>query len=373
MWVADATLQPDGRIVLLLGIAEPERPGETFVGLARHRADGAVDVSFGASGFVEHAVCVPPAQGCDEVLPLAIASLPDGGLLVSAGDAGTTGAGRLLVTTADGAVDASFGDAGTRDVTATILALDVQETGGVVGAGGTPRGLALLRLAPDLTPDPRLGPAGVRLYDVDPSASLQVLSHVAVRADGGIVAAGVLAGGEPASVIARFSPAGEPDEGFADRGFSIGERTPDLFAGVSPAAGPLALAAGGEVLVETPHDRVTRRLRRLAADGSADPSWAEPVEAAHALFPTPDGGVLAATRREATTFGQVVGIRGVLRRYAPDGTLDPSFGEGGTAALPLVEGGAVFVDAALELDDGRIVVASSVRDDGGWALFRFID
>lgn len=65
-------------------------------------------------------------------------------------------------------------------------------------------------------------------------------------------------------------------------------------------------------------------------------------------------------------------INGELRRHDRDGAADPGFGDAGIAPVPLVDGRPVFVGAALQQRDGRIIVASSAQE-GGWVLFRFVD
>lgn len=90
----------------------------------------------------------------------------------------------------------------------------------------------LLRLNPNLVFDERFGRDGLRLFDVAGRTALQVFHHVAVQADGHVVAAGQVSLADPLPAIARFTPDGEPDVAFGRSGWVILEPTPDLFRGV---------------------------------------------------------------------------------------------------------------------------------------------
>ncbi len=368
--VVDGALQPGGRIVLLLDAADPERADQNVIGLARHLANGPLDPSFGQGGFIAHAACSEPSGACRALRPRALLALPDGRLLITVGDDRDGLASRLLLMTADGVPDPSFGDEGVVTVPALIEDLALLDDGGVVAVGGSPNGYVLLRLTSDLVLDPQFGVNGLRSFDIARRGLLQVFHHVAVQRDGKVIAAGLFPAPNLGPVVARFTSDGEPDEDFGEAGWLIGDAPSDLFRGVSAAAGPIALDRYDRLLVETLAGFTNRHVQRLDLDGSVDSSWTAPFESAHSLFVQADGGVLATSVRRILDFGFVVDIQGVLRRYDQVGVADPSFGDDGLVFLPLIDGRPVFVDAALEQGD-RIVVASSVPD-GGWVLFRFL-
>lgn len=366
--VVDGALLADGRIVLLLSVDAPEGVDANLIALARHRSDGSLDESFGRGGFVEHVLCSERSEACRDLQPRALLALPDGRLLIAAGDRENGKEGRLLVMTTAGNLDATFGEDGVVTLPALVEDLALKADGGVVGVGGSADGFALLHLTADLMLDEEFGRDGVRLFDVAGRTALQVFQHVAVQADGNVVAAGLLSLPDPVPALARFTPEGDPDVAFGRSGWLIAEPTPDLFGGVSPAAGPIALDGSGGLLVELPESVASRRVRRLDGEGSVDPSWAGPPGWAHSLFVAADGSLVAAAARVVIDFGFVIPINGELRRHDRDGAADPEFGEAGVAPVPLVDGRPVFVGAALQQPDGKIIVASSAPD-GGWVLF----
>ena len=120
------------------------------------------------------------------------------------------------------------------------------------------------------------------------------------------------------------------------------------------------VATGSIDQTDSSWDMLTMRLR---PDGALDPAFGVGgmavddfgfgEDAARAIAMQPDGRILIAGYAE-----QEDDLEAALSRYAPDGTLDPSFGSGGrmvldVEALPgydLAEGVAV-------LPDGRIVLA----------------
>ena len=147
----------------------------------------------------------------------------------------------------------------------------------------------------------------------------------------------------------------------------------DLFRGVSPDAGPAAIAADGRIVVEvpSPESPASRQLLRLRANGSVDETWLQPTDAASLLFAEPDGRVLSVGAHQVIDFGFVSSLYGVLRRFDADGKPDVAFGSGGETGLPLLDGAATFAVGAAVQRDGRIVVGC-VRGGGGWLLARFV-
>ncbi|MEW6269027.1 MAG: delta-60 repeat domain-containing protein [Thermodesulfobacteriota bacterium] len=372
--VSDVTLEPGGGIVALAGVGDAEHPGTRSFALLRHEASGALDESFAAGGVAEHALCTAGDDACTEIQLRSILALGDGRLLVLASETSGAPESRLLVVTADGALDGAFGDDGVLELPASLGQIVLAPDGAVVGAGRGADGFALLRLTPDLAPDERLGPCGLRSVELIRDAALQSFRHVAVQPDGRILAGGVVDVGDvPAAVLARFTPDGEPDPTFADAGWLVGAPRADLFGGVSPDAGPIAVAKDGRILVEMPSAaRTHRTIVRLLADGNDDATWTRPSDAAVELFPRAGGGLLTVAARQVIDFGFVVSIHGVLRRFDDDGTVDRAFGADGASALPLLDGGATLAAGAARQDDGKVVVACNHVGGRGWLLARFL-
>jgi uncharacterized delta-60 repeat protein len=197
-------------------------------------------------------------------------------------------------------------------------------------------------LAGDL--DPSFGSGGV-VTGSDSSSSINAL---AIQPDGKIVAAGYGTGG---FLLARYLPDGTPDPSFGDDG-SIETKVPDSY-GSSVAA--MALQPDGKIVVAgyafpTETDDPVFLLARFNANGSLDASFGtdgitttnvpvktKPLDSvgatADALALLPGGGFLvggwASWMDEFDQYAS--GVVSALARYKPDGSLDPTFGDGGVA------------------------------------------
>jgi uncharacterized delta-60 repeat protein len=116
---------------------------------------------------------------------------------------------------------------------------------------------------------------------------------------------------------------------------------------------------------------------RFGPDGQLDPSfgdsgvsaldfglWHQPLSAGFLLG---DGTIIIATAAFGTYDGRT---RVVLARLRPDGTPDPSFGDGDGAILTDLDAGGTTLDLA-PAPGGRIVVATGARG-GGFLVARFL-
>lgn len=368
-------MQPGGRIVALADVGDAAHPQASGFALVGYDTRGRIDDTFGAGGVAEHPLCPSGDGSCAGLAARRILALPDGRLLVLAIDGSGSLQTLLVAVTADGAIDGSVAEDGVLVLPARIEQIALAPDGTVVGVGRGRDAFALLRLDSDLVPDARFGPLGVRLVDLEADADLEVFRHLAVQRDGRIVAGGVLqALDAPAAVLARFTPEGEPDPTFADHGWLIAAPRADLFRGVSPDAGPLAVTDDGRIFVESPlpASGATRTVERLLADGSADATWSAPITAALELLPRADGGLLTVGLRRVIDFGFVADLNGELRRFTADGTSDVAFGDDGTVGLPLLDGTATLPAGAVVQGDGKLVVGCNRVGGSGWLLARFL-
>ncbi|CAN7649556.1 hypothetical protein [Massilia sp. LjRoot122] len=235
--VAGATLQPDGKIVLV-GYATGS--ARLDVAVARFNADGTLDTGFGTGGQV----MLPVSPGTDTARDVIV--LPDGKLLLAGtmrtGDGSGDVDGLLVRLNANGSLDASFG------------------SGGMVKA----------RLS-----------EGNDLYN-----------RIQVQADGKIVVLGSV--GEPLTsstggdlALTRYHQDGSPDTAFGINGTA---RIPSNGAGVNAVG--LALADGKIVVFATAYISMqydaNSLIARLDADGRLDPTFnPAPVS-------TLDGGLVRA-------------------------------------------------------------------------------
>lgn len=347
----------------------------------RFTAGGILDASFDGDGIVTTPI------GSSHALAWALVAQLDG-RLVAAGEART----RTLFDDAydfalvrydvDGGLDASFGAAGivTTGVGGsfdTAFALAVQPDGAIVAAGSREVGgltdFALGRFRADGTADPTFGDGGVTALSHD--SYWDEIRGVVVQPDGRIVVAGVAGTadvfGSPGPnqfLLARHLADGMPDASFGDAGVV---RT--LVGGVDAGAHALLRQADGRLVAagyawDGAGTRIA--LARYLADGTLDATFgvggtvltAVGTSAeAWALAVQPDGKLVAAGR------SQVGEWRATVVRYLPDGVLDDTFGAGGVAAVdwPLVrdtEAYALAVGAG-----GRLTLAGrALQFAGHW-------
>ena len=221
---------------------------------------------------------------------------------------------------------------------------------------GTRAGQAVLaRLGADGTPDLAFGQGGWLAFD-DVRPGYSYGGHVAVRADGTIVATTIHYGG---SNLGLF----EID---AD-GQRVIDRTPaDGQPGVllpdgsvrSPLAGSFLLPAAGGAVVGASADTEGLTLTRLDAAGAPDRAFGDggavrlATGQVQLLALADQGGKLlvAGLTRQDLMFGDTL----VLARLGADGQPDAGFGPGGIQRIVLPEGVQYIAHVAVQ-PDGRIV------------------
>lgn len=293
------TLQPDGKIVAAGEV--DGGGGNNAYAVVRYLPNGTPDPSFG--GGNGRAVVLVHAPD-NEQRAQAVTVEPDGKIVA----AGLTNDGAGFVRfLSDGSPDPSFAADGSVDVPVSTVSgaedVAVQADGAVVAAvptgSGVGDGFTLIRVDSHGTPDTSVGPGGVLHVPIDSGA---VSDAVAIQSDGKIVAGGAaeVASGPDQFAIARFNPDGSPDMSFSGDGQEVTPVAPNNFD------------ADGRSLIIQPNGKIV-----LAGDADL------------------------ASGTE-TTFAYV--------RYNPsDGSLDPSFGNGGIELSPFPAGWVKesFADARL--------------------------
>jgi uncharacterized delta-60 repeat protein len=194
---------------------------------------------------------------------------------------------------------------------------------------------------------------------------------------GKLVAAGS-AGIAPGSGTTDFGLARYNRNGTLDTSFGTGGTVITDFGVSADEAHALVLQGGrlvaaGSTSSEFPADFA---LARYNPDGTLDTSFgtggkvttdfgAGQVEGAYALAAQADGKLVAA--------GQAVGTASLdfaLARYNPDGTLDASFGTGGTVTTDIA-GDQDFAHALAVQADGKLVAAGGAGPCCDFALARY--
>lgn len=187
---------------------------------------------------------------------------------------------------------------------------------------------------------------------------------VATQHDGKILLAGY---GDPyldGFMVARYDDTGALDPTFGDGGIST-----TLFGTYALGIG-IALQDDGRVLVAgwsgTPGNNDFGLVRYLI-DGSLDPSFGNGgtvitggtnLEEAYAVAVQPDGKIVAVGKSFLRN------NRLMVARYLTDGTLDPTFGSGGIV-IPRIGSDDVANGVAIQPDGGIVVVGSSTNASSG--------
>lgn len=235
---------------------------------------------------------------------------------------------------APGQLDPAFGDGGVtiqnlKGTTEQHHAVALAPGGRIVAAGEALARPIVAAYLPDGRPDPAFGTDGIAAAK---AAELGPALGVAVDGEGRIVTVGRARGVEDeAAGIARFTPAGEPDETFNRDGHVILDGRGDEVlhdVAVDPAGGIVAV---GEREARNGDAQIL--LVRLTATGAPDPAFGERGQvvleeedaAAYAVSLLPDGRIQVAGRARQ---------QAMLARVTADGRPDRAFAEDGIGSYP---------------------------------------
>jgi uncharacterized delta-60 repeat protein len=302
----DVAVQPDGRIVVA-GLSTQPITGKQFA-VVRYRPDGSLDPDFSGDG--RHAFGFDSLFGDDEARGVVLdgADIVVAGWSEQGARGDEVAIARLK---ADGSFDTSFGAGGRRTSGATggpedDRAYDLvrQPSGGYVAVGalhGATDVFALYRYDRGGTLDPEFGEDGIALAAFDAPDPDATAFAAALQSDGKLVAAGRV--GVPGELaVLRILPDGQPDPSFDDDG----RRIASLGAGDEVAWG-VALDAGGKLLAAGQTGlgtAIDSSLVRYRPDGSLDPDFSgdgilvspygDGYDNARAVAVQPDGKIVAA-------------------------------------------------------------------------------
>lgn len=224
--VNDLDVQPDGRILLVVGAADIPYEGRGTFGQAdtvvRLNADGTPDADFGQAGRV-------PLSSEDQFAPSGLTVTRDGKLVLAmfprADRAGDSTLSQFVLSrlNADGSRDEGFGQGGL-----ALLDVNGKENSGVndlaelpggsllalgyAGLDGNSSAMTLARLRPDGSADPTFGQGGVVTTVIGTGTA--VGSRMQIAKDGKIIVAGHYNAGlnNDGVILARYLPDGTPDK-----------------------------------------------------------------------------------------------------------------------------------------------------------------
>jgi uncharacterized delta-60 repeat protein/uncharacterized repeat protein (TIGR01451 family) len=328
-------IQSDGRIVA----AGPVRNADlsVVVGIARYNANGAADSSFGSAGLVRSNLPIG-----DRTVDVAIQS--DGRLVI----AGFADNGFLVARfNASGSIDNTFGNGGSvitsfGGVFDGARALALQADGKIVVAGfhgdvdTEPVDFALVRYNSDGSLDPTFGSGGKVTTDfgtLDDEAYA-----IAIQPDGKIVAAGI---SNCDFAFARYNQNGSLDLSFGNNGKAV----VDFFGACDFALG-VALQPDGRIIASgraAVNGSITQlaALVRLNSNGTLDTSFGSGGKVATAVNSNDvqffadvavqaNGRIVACGGADMNAARGMMNLAAVVARYNADGSLDASFGTGGS-------------------------------------------
>lgn len=375
-------VQSDGNIVVAGSAFAPDGFDENFM-LARFNPDGTLDTSFGTDGFTQTNI-----DRGDAANHLAV--LPDGRILVvglTNGSGIPDTEGRSLIGLAqyhpDGTLDESFGTDGRliADFAARIgggaghrvTDLKVDPSGAIYVAGSVrgnpnlgndhPEAFLLARFMPDGLLDTSFGDEGAVVMDVGAETDVALL--LAFQPNGIIAVGGFQKDGKKRLVLLGYGLDGSLDPTFGTDGIA----TVPLDTSFSPNG--ITILPDRKVVVAGDAETATDEgvaIARFNADGSLDGSFASggiafaalsgrmlasgsitDVFVADAVFEQ-DGSIFIGGSVDAADRDYF------LTRFAPNGSLDMSFGTEGIVTTDFDDSFDHLFGLALQ-PDGKIVAA----------------
>ena len=215
--------------------------------------------------------------------------------------------------------------------------------------------------------DPTFGTDGKVLTDFNNTDDF--LYRVALQSDGKIVAIGTSSRPYfPRFALARYNP-----DGSLDLTFGIGGKVTTFFSYGRESATGLLILPDGKILISGSIEKPSESdssfaLVRYNSDGSLDTTFGQGGLVTTNVGPDDD----QATKIALQSDGKIVaaGRRGIqfypteqrkgnvaLARYNPDGSLDPTFGNGGIVVSDFGQGLESYAVAVMIQPDGEIVIA----------------
>lgn len=355
-------IQPDGKLVVAGASAWDSR--DARFAIARYDTDGSLDTTFGADGRVSTDL----GRHGEQAWGVAVQS---DGKIVAAGDA-RLGSGNSAFAVAryeaDGTLDPTFGGGDGRVLTQFtrkddgVGGLALQPDGKILVSGGsrsdTRRSkLALARYESDGSPDTTFGGDG--RVAIDLSRREDYAAAVIVQPDGKIVVGGHTRWAR--FVLVRFSADGSLDETFGTDGkVATAMTSENSFIQALAVQSDMKIVAAGHAFSGPNHGMFA--LGRYNPDGTLDDTFGGgDGKTLTDLTPYDDLGFGVALQADGKI--AVAGVAGAccdsprfaVVRYQVDGSLDPTFGAGGTVTTDIR--GFDWSRGIVVQDDGKIVVS----------------
>lgn len=359
--------------------------------LARLNDNGSVDNSFGSNqtGTVTSAFQISVLNGARAM------AIESDGKIVTAGSAWPS-TGRMFSVSrynADGTLDTTFGNGGSVDTDMTgtypkydnyanAIAVDAQQriiAAGQVNHPGGGMDIAIARYEPNGDLDTSFGNGGIVITSLNPYGNNSA-NAVMVEDNGDILVAGVTS--QPQNLttsnfaLLRYTSDGQLDPTFggAALGGGPGWVTTDFY-GRHDIAEAMLLQPDGKIVLAGSANAIHTSgagddfaLARYNSDGSLDTTfgagtgkvttdfgpngYTNATDVIHAVTLDGQGRIVAAGVSNAADFGF---NHFALSRYNSDGTLDSTFGSGGTALTKASTYGNSFADSVIVTPAGKIL------------------
>jgi uncharacterized delta-60 repeat protein len=384
-------VQSDGKVIMVGGTFSD------FV-MARFRADGTLDDSFGDSGKV-----TTPIVGSENSLPQeanAVAVQRDGKIVV-AGNARTPNPGSrtaiaLVRYNSDGSIDNTFGTGGfafgPTFLFGRAFAVAIDGEDRIVVAGDTPVAgnvdfgdFIVARFLANGSIDSTFGQAGIAVTDVggvtNEAHGLKVLADNSLLVSGfaPLVVSntnGTTVQSEPLTAVVRYKPNGTLETTFGSGG-RVQLPGDNVGRGLAVQADGRIVLAGSVDVKDFPLSETRFALMRLLANGTIDASFGdagrvetaftERGDAAFGVALQADGKIVAGGASNVQ-----INSNFAVARYDSDGDLDTSFSADGKLTIDFFGSTDVAENIAIQ-GNGKIVLGGLARDSvDGYGVARVL-
>ena len=299
--------------------------------------------------------------------PPNVALQADGKILVNSYAAGSGTSSELVRYNADGSLDTTFGADGivsTAPDHSTGADVAVQADGKIVVAGSD---FTVARYNSDGSLDASFGTGGTVAGNFGTSG----VSSLIVQADGKIVAAGLIVGSAHGDIaVARYDT-----DGSLDASFGVGGKITTSFSS-SSQVNSIVSQPDGKLVVAAGANNGDFTLLRYNNDGSLDASFGTGGTVTTDFASATDGAASVTVQADGKIVASgfaVVGFgaeRFAIARYNADGSLDASFGAGGKVTTDMGGNNLENAESIRIQPDGKIVVAGySFTGPSGTELF----
>lgn len=362
-------IQPDQKIVRA-GTA-PHATLGVCAQLVRYMPDGTLDESFGTGGVTQGIVTV---QSTTWAQNNTLEMLPNGKLIMTSSRIANTSLGLYVSRfNSDGSVDPDFGDGGT--ATYQVFnsgddyshSMTVQPDGKVIVVGqgqsfsGVSFQMCAIRLLSNGELDESFADEGIFTYNHGTSDDR--IMDVALQSDGKIILAGNSTySGYGTNIVMRLTQDGVVDETFATDGIFEYSSTSNVGYEYANA---VCIGAQDEIHItghaaEVANGRTDLMVLKLTPDGEFDTNFGEggslvlhlgdDWDYGEDILLDEEGRILVSCTHYTHDY-----IGGLILRFLPDGELDNSFGDEGTASV----GGSYMRAENIRLQaDGKIVMGA---------------